>query len=282
MEIEVSIVSLWPFMAALGGDSMTKKTERNHDQSHGENVAEVKEETHDSYGEQASSEGKIEKRPPNEEQKNESERQASAENDNAAGEKAETEEEKDASKNVEEDATASEENANDTNGQEKSDFIQKLEKERDRLKEQVRRLEEEQKQLKNRLLRIQADYDNYRRRTKEEAAAFEKYRSQKLAEQILPVVDNFERALDSKPESEEAKKLLEGMDMIYRQLKKALENENVSEIEALGKPFDPEYHQAVMQVEDEKTDSNVVVEVLQKGYKLDDRVLRPAMVKVNA
>ncbi|HET7580872.1 MAG TPA: nucleotide exchange factor GrpE [Bacillales bacterium] len=148
------------------------------------------------------------------------------------------------------------------------------------LSPEIKRLEKEKEELKTRVLRIQADYDNFRRRTKEERAADSKYRAQSLAEKLLPALDNFERALDMKAEGEEAKSLLEGMKMVYRQLKDGLEQENVKEIEAKGKPFDPEFHQAVMQVDNEEYEPNTVVEVMQKGYTLGDRVIRPAMVKV--
>lgn len=151
---------------------------------------------------------------------------------------------------------------------------------KDELSLEIERLEKEKEELKTRVLRTQADYDNFRRRTREERAADSKYRSQSLAEKLLPALDNFERALDMKAEGEEAKALLEGMKMVYRQLKDGFEQENIKEIEAEGKPFDPEFHQAVMQVDNEEYEPNTVVEVMQKGYTLGDRVIRPAMVKV--
>ncbi|WP_062050030.1 nucleotide exchange factor GrpE [Bacillus sp. JCM 19034] len=137
-------------------------------------------------------------------------------------------------------------------------------------------------ELNNRLLRTQADYDNFRRRSREEKEAAAKYKSQSVIETILPVLDNFERALLVEPESEEAKTILQGMEMIYRQLQDTLSNEGVSAIETEGQSFDPLLHQAVMQVEEDGFESGQIVEELQKGYKLKDRVLRPAMVKVNA
>lgn len=146
----------------------------------------------------------------------------------------------------------------------------------------IQKLENEHEELKNRLARLQADYENFRRRTREESAAAAKYRSQNLAEQLLPVIDNFERALNVETENEEAASLLQGMEIVYRQLTDALQKEKVEEIKAEGQAFDPELHQAVMQVNEEDYDSNVVIEVLQKGYQLNDRVIRPAMVKVNA
>lgn len=137
-------------------------------------------------------------------------------------------------------------------------------------------------ELNNRLLRTQADYDNFRRRSREEKEAAAKYRSQSVIESLLPVLDNFERALLVQPESEEAKSILQGMEMVYRQLQDTLNNEGVAAIETKGQPFDPHLHQAVMQVKEEGFESGQIVEELQKGYKLKDRVLRPAMVKVNA
>lgn len=141
---------------------------------------------------------------------------------------------------------------------------------------------EEITELNNRLLRIQADYDNFRRRSREEKEAAAKYRAQHVIESLLPVIDNFERALLVKPEAEEAKSLLQGMEMVYRQFQDTLKNEGVEVIETIGQTFDPHLHQAVMQVEEEGFEPNQIVEELQKGYKLKDRVLRPAMVKVNA
>nr|WP_273841296.1 nucleotide exchange factor GrpE [Halalkalibacter alkalisediminis] len=137
-------------------------------------------------------------------------------------------------------------------------------------------------ELNNRILRIQADYDNFRRRSREEKEAAAKYRSQTVIEALLPVIDNFERALLVKPEAEEAKSLLQGMEMVYRQFQDTLKSEGVEVIETVGQMFDPHLHQAVMQVEEEGYESNQIVEELQKGYTLKDRVLRPSMVKVNA
>ncbi|MBU9713953.1 nucleotide exchange factor GrpE [Bacillus tamaricis] len=145
----------------------------------------------------------------------------------------------------------------------------------------IKELETKLEETTNRLLRLQADYENFRRRTRLEKEADAKYRSQRLAEELLPAIDNFERALNTQVESDETKNVLQGMDMVYRQLQDALKKEGIEAIETMGQPFDPHVHQAVMQVEEEGYDSNVVVGELQKGYKLKDRVIRPAMVKVN-
>jgi molecular chaperone GrpE len=134
---------------------------------------------------------------------------------------------------------------------------------------------------KTRLLRTQADFDNFRRRSRDEKAAAAKYRAKDLVESLLPVIDNFERALAVEVNDDHSKSVLQGLEMVYRQFKDALEKEGVEEINSVGEPFDPHYHQAVMQVQSEEYESNVVVEVLQKGYQLKDRVIRPAMVKVS-
>jgi molecular chaperone GrpE len=146
----------------------------------------------------------------------------------------------------------------------------------------IAELEGQVDELNQRLLRIQADYDNFRRRQREEKEAAAKYRAQSLIEELLPALDNFERALLVEPEQEETKTLLKGMEMVYRQVSEALKKEGLEVIETKGETFDPHLHQAVMQVEDAEFESNEIVEELQKGYKLKDRVIRPSMVKVNA
>lgn len=148
------------------------------------------------------------------------------------------------------------------------------------LEEKYEALEAEKKQLTDRMLRIQADYENYKRRTEKERIAERKYKAQDLATELLPVIDNFERALQTEV-TEENKSFRDGMVMIYEQLQNALKSQGIETIETVNKPFDPNIHHAVMQVEDENFESNVIVEELQKGYILKDKVIRPAMVKVN-
>jgi molecular chaperone GrpE len=133
----------------------------------------------------------------------------------------------------------------------------------------------------NRYLRLQADFDNFRRRTRLDIEAGEKYKAQKLVTELLPVLDNFERGLKVGADNEQTKTLLQGMEMVYRSLVDALKKEGVEPIEAVGKEFDPNFHQAVMQGEDENFGSNIVTDEFQKGYMLKDRLIRPAMVKVN-
>jgi molecular chaperone GrpE len=133
----------------------------------------------------------------------------------------------------------------------------------------------------NRYLRLQADFDNFRRRTRLDLEASEKYRAQKLITDLLPALDNFERAMQLEADNEQTKSLLQGMDMVYRSLIDALKKEGVEPIDAVGKEFDPHQHQAVMQSSDENYGSNIVTDEFQKGYLLKDRVIRPSMVKVN-
>ncbi len=157
---------------------------------------------------------------------------------------------------------------------EASEEVNPLQQENDQLKQQ---LEEEE----NRYLRLQADFDNFRRRSRLDAEAAQKYRAQSLVADILPALDNFERALQVNTADEQTKSVLQGVEMVYRQLGEALQKEGVEAIESVGKTFDPYEHQAVMQVEDNEYEPNTVVEELQKGYKLKDKIIRPAMVKVN-
>ena len=147
--------------------------------------------------------------------------------------------------------------------------------------DELSQLEEKLNESENRYLRLRADFDNFRRRINVENDAKEKYRSQGLITELLPALDNFERALNIEADNEQTKQLLQGMEMVHRSLVDALKKEGVEPIEAVGQQFDPHLHQAVMQIEDENFESNVVVEEFQKGYKLKDRVIRPSMVKVN-
>nr|WP_263325672.1 nucleotide exchange factor GrpE [Neobacillus sp. Marseille-Q6967] len=148
-------------------------------------------------------------------------------------------------------------------------------------KAEVELLNKKLEEADNRYLRLQADFDNFRRRTRLDIEAGEKYRAQKLASELLPALDNFERALKVEADNEQTRVLLQGMEMVYRGLIEALKKEGVEPIEAVGKEFDPNFHQAVMQGEDPDFGSNIVIEEFQKGYLLKDRVIRPSMVKVN-
>lgn len=146
---------------------------------------------------------------------------------------------------------------------------------------ELTQLKEQLKEEENKYFRVLADYDNFKRRSTQEKEAIQKYQSQRVLTSILPVLDNFERALTVEAKTDEAKSMMEGIDMIYRSLVDTLKSEGLVEIEAFDKEFDPNFHQAVMTDKDEEKPSGVVLEEMQKGYILKDRVLRPAMVKVN-
>lgn len=132
-----------------------------------------------------------------------------------------------------------------------------------------------------RYLRLRADYDNLARRTRLDREAAEKYRAQSLLTELLPVLDNLDRALQVEVTTEEAASLYKGVQMVYDQLVAATEKEGLTIIPAEGESFDPNFHQAVMQEQDSEKETGVILRELQKGYQLKDRVLRPSMVSVN-
>jgi molecular chaperone GrpE len=145
----------------------------------------------------------------------------------------------------------------------------------------IAQLEAKLEEAENRYLRLQADFDNFRRRSRLDLESSAKYRAQSLISDLLPAIDNFDRALKMGADNEHAQSLLQGMEMVYRSLLDALKKQGAEPIEAVGKEFDPNLHQAVMQDNNENFGSNIVVEEFQKGYILKDRVIRPSMVKVN-
>lgn len=136
--------------------------------------------------------------------------------------------------------------------------------------------------MKQRYIRLQADFANFKKRTASEKLQISEVVKMEVLQNVLPVIDNFERALQVPQDklTDELKSFVDGYEMIYKQLITVLEKEGVTKIDAVGKPFDPNYHQAVMRVASDEYDNDVVVEVLQEGYLLGDKTLRPAMVKV--
>ena len=131
------------------------------------------------------------------------------------------------------------------------------------------------------LLRLQADFDNYRKRTQKEKVELIKYASERVVGELLPVLDNFERAASSAKVNPDFTAFSQGVDMIFRQLQTALSKEGLKVMEAIGQPFDPNLHEAVLRVDSEEHPENTVVEEIQKGYYLKEKVLRPCMVKVS-
>lgn len=140
--------------------------------------------------------------------------------------------------------------------------------------------QEKIEELEDRVKRQMAEFDNFRKRTEKEKAHMYDVGARDVIEKILPVVDNFERGLASVPEEEQENPVIDGMNKIYRQLMTALTDLGVTPIEAVGKEFDPNFHNAVMHVEDEELGENVVAEEFQKGYSYKDSVIRHSMVKV--
>ena len=149
------------------------------------------------------------------------------------------------------------------------------------LQEKVDKLEEELKQSEDKYLRLYAEFENFKRRKNKEIETNNVYKSQKVITEILPSLDNLERALQVESDNEEIKSLLKGVEMVYEGLLNVLKSEGVELIETENAQFDPNYHHAVMQDEDSEKESGAILDTFQKGYKLKDRVIRPAMVKVN-
>ncbi len=140
--------------------------------------------------------------------------------------------------------------------------------------------DEKIEELTDRLTRQMAEFDNFRKRTEKEKSQMYEIGARDIIEKILPIVDNFERGLSSMPEEEKATPFAEGMEKVYKQLMTTLESIDVKPIEAVGKEFDPDFHNAVMHVEDEELGENIIAEEFQKGYTYRNNVVRHSMVKV--
>ena len=147
-------------------------------------------------------------------------------------------------------------------------------------KKKKEKWEEKIEELEDRVKRQMAEFDNFRKRTEKEKSHMYEVGARDVIEKILPVGDNFERGLATVPEDQKNDPVIDGMDKIYRQLMTVLTDLGVEPIEAVGKEFDPNFHNAVMHVEDEELGENVVAEEFQKGYLYKDTVIRHSMVKV--
>ena len=147
-------------------------------------------------------------------------------------------------------------------------------------KKKKEKWEERIEELEDRVKRQMAEFDNFRKRTEKEKSHMYEVGAKDVIEKILPVVDNFERGLASVPEDQKSDPVIDGMEKVYRQLMTILTDLGVTPIEAVGEEFDPNYHNAVMHVEDEELGENVVAEEFQKGYMYRDTVIRHSMVKV--
>lgn len=170
--------------------------------------------------------------------------------------------------------TTEDENLDESVTQPKKGFFGKSKKEKKDKKDlQIEELTDKYK-------RTMAEFDNFRKRTEKEKSQMYEVGAREVIEKILPVIDNFERGLASISEEEKSSPFVEGIDMIYKQLMKVLEDIGVRPIEAVGKEFDPEFHNAVMQGEDEEQGENIITEEYQKGYMYRETVVRHSMVKV--
>ena len=190
---------------------------------------------------------------------------AADEQDEAAETKGSVEEE--ASKETEES-----QDTKDTESKEKKKFFAKKEK-KDKKDEKI-------EELTDRLTRQMAEFDNFRKRTEREKSQMYEIGAKDIIEKILPVIDNFERGLAAVPEESKEDPFVEGMEKIYKQIMTALEGVGVKPIEAVGQEFNPDFHNAVMHVEDEEAGENIITEEFQKGYMYHDSVVRHSMVKV--
>ena len=185
-------------------------------------------------------------------------------------------EEQDTEETVEEAAEEAAEPTEETEGSEEgSGFMKKFGR-----KNKKDKKDEKIEELTDRLTRQMAEFDNFRKRSEKEKSQMYEIGAKDIIEKILPVVDNFERGLDSIPEEEKGSPFAEGMEKIYKQLMTTLDSLGVKPIKAVGQEFNPDFHNAVMHVEDEEFGENVVAEEFQKGYMYRESVVRHSMVKV--
>ena len=160
----------------------------------------------------------------------------------------------------------------------KASFGDKFFKKKD--KKEDNKKDEQIAELNDKLMRTMAEFDNFRKRSEREKGQMFEVGAKSIVEKILPVIDNFERGLASVPEADKGNAFVQGMEQIYKQFMTSLEAVGVTPIDAVGKEFDPNFHNAVMHAEDENFGENIVSEELQKGYMYKESVVRHSMVKV--
>lgn len=153
--------------------------------------------------------------------------------------------------------------------------------ETEQLKQEIETLKGAVEAEENKYLKLLAEFENFKRRNKQETETRNKYKEQALAEDLLSVIDNLERALSVEDDEQAFGSLKKGVDMVYKEFIKVFDNHDIKPIESVGAAFDPNVHQAVMTEQDDNVESNTVIEEFQKGYVLKDRVIRPSMVKVS-
>ena len=165
--------------------------------------------------------------------------------------------------------------------QEKEEEIASLNSKLRHLKEEVKSIDLEANKYLDHLKRLKAEYENYKKRAIKERQQIVLWSVEDFVKELLPVLDNLERAIDSTRSSQDFSSLAEGIQLVESQFKSVLKKQGLKEIKAKGMQFDPYLHEAIMRVESEDYPDNLVVEELQKGYKFKDKVLRPSLVKVN-
>ena len=202
---------------------------------------------------------------------------AEAEETNATTAEAEEAAEAEAKEDAEDTAEAGEETGSEEDqGEEKSGEKKKFFGKKNKKDKKDEKIEE----LNDRITRQMAEFDNFRKRSEKEKSQMYEIGAKDIIEKILPIVDNFERGLGSVPEEEKNAPFVEGMEKIYKQLMTTLESVGVKPIEAVGQEFNPDFHNAVMHVEDEELGENIIAEEFQKGYMYRESVVRHSMVKV--
>lgn len=150
----------------------------------------------------------------------------------------------------------------------------------EQLKLKLEKAESSSKDYLDKLQRSMAEFDNFRKRTNVEKASMYENGARDTIEKLLPTLDNFERAILSTPEEDKNSAMFKGIDMIFNQMVETFKNMGVEEVAGVGETFDPNIHNAVLHIDDDSFGENVVVEVMQKGYKYKDKIIRPSMVKV--
>lgn len=208
-----------------------------------------------------------EEKATSQEQEEETGRETGAESSDGEGRAGEEAPETESRKETEEGSEPEEKEE----GKKRSPFKRKEKK--DKAAEQI-------EELNDKIRRQMAEFDNFRKRTEREKSQMYEIGAKSIIEKILPVVDNFERGLAAVPEEEKEDAFIQGMDKVYKQLMTELENVGVKPIEAVGQEFNPDFHNAVMQVESEEFESGIVAQELQKGYMYRDSVVRHSMVAV--
>ena len=184
-------------------------------------------------------------------------------------------------KKIDDDTSQDKEDIDDSSQDKENKQEEKSSKKKKKSDKKLEAFEERNAELEDKVKRQMAEFENFRRRTEKEKASMFEMGAKLVIEKILPVVDNFERGLASIPEEEKNSSFSEGMNMIYKQLMTELDGLGVKPIESVGKEFNPEFHNAVMQVESDQYEQGIIAQELQKGYMYRESVVRHSMVAVS-